>query len=56
MSWTQFVAYIYEHFDTNTNHLGHLEKLKQSGTVKEFIYAFERLDFYKDGMSEDFFR
>jgi hypothetical protein len=29
IAWTQFVAELYERFDTDTNHLGHLTKLKQ---------------------------
>jgi hypothetical protein len=56
ISWTQFVADLYEHFDTDTNHLGHLKKLKQLGTVEDFIVAFERLDFRTEGMSDAFFR
>jgi hypothetical protein len=44
VDWTQFVAELYERFDTNTNHLGRLTKLKQSGTVEDFIAAFERLN------------
>jgi hypothetical protein len=52
---THFVAEIYECFDTDTNHLGHLTKLKQSGTVEDFIVSFERLFFHTDGMSDDFF-
>jgi hypothetical protein len=55
VSWTHFVAEIYEHFDTDTNHLGHLTKLKQSGTVEEFIAAFERLSFRTEGMFDAFF-
>jgi hypothetical protein len=47
---------IYEHFDTDTNHLGRLTKLKQSGTVEDFIAAFERLDFHIEGMSDAFFQ
>jgi hypothetical protein len=39
------VTELYECFDTDTNHLGHLIKLKQSGTVEDFIAAFERLAF-----------
>jgi hypothetical protein len=39
------VAELYEGFDTDTNHLGHLTKLKQSGTVEAFIVSFEHLDF-----------
>jgi hypothetical protein len=55
VAWTHFVAEIYERFDTDTNHLGHLTKLKQSGTVEDFIAAFERLDFRTEGMSDAFF-
>jgi hypothetical protein len=29
ISWTQFVVDLYEHFEPNTHHLGHLTKLKQ---------------------------
>jgi hypothetical protein len=46
VAWTQFVAEIYEFFDTDTNHLGHFIKLKQSGIVEEFIASFEQLDFH----------
>jgi hypothetical protein len=49
------VANLYEFFDTDTNHLGHLKKLKQSGTVEDFIASFERLDFWTEGMSDAFF-
>jgi hypothetical protein len=41
VAWTQFVAELYECFDTDTNHLGHLTKLKQSSTVEYFIATFE---------------
>jgi len=56
IAWTHFVADIYECFDTDTNHLVHLTKLKQLGTMEEFIAAFERLDFRTEGMSDAFFR
>ena len=46
---------LYERFDTDTNHLGHFTKLKQSGTVEEFIASFEQLDFHIEGMSDAFF-
>jgi hypothetical protein len=55
IAWTQFVAELYERFDTDTNHLGRLTKLKQSGTVEDFIAAFERLAFQTDGMTDAFF-
>jgi hypothetical protein len=50
------VAELYERFDTDTNHLGHLKKLKQSGTIEDFIAAFERLAFRTEGMTDAFFR
>jgi hypothetical protein len=56
IAWTQFVTELYECFDTNTNHLGRLTKLKQSGTVEDFIAAFERLAFRTEGMTDAFFR
>jgi hypothetical protein len=45
IAWTQFVIELYEHFDTDINHLGHLKKLKQLGTIEDFIAAFECLAF-----------
>jgi hypothetical protein len=56
IAWTQFVAELYECFDIDTNHLGCLTKMKQLGTVEDFIAAFERLDFRIEGMSDAFFR
>jgi hypothetical protein len=41
VAWTQFVVEIYEHFGTDTHHLGHLTKLKQSGTVEDLKTSFE---------------
>jgi hypothetical protein len=41
VAWTHFMAELYECFDTDTNHLGRLTKLKQSGIVEDFIVAFE---------------
>jgi hypothetical protein len=56
VSWTQFVAELYDRFDTDTHYLGHLTKLKQSGTVEDFISSFEHLDFRTEGMSDAFFQ
>jgi hypothetical protein len=50
------VTELYERFDKNTNHLGHLTKLKQSGIVEDFIATFECLAFRIDGMIDAFFR
>jgi hypothetical protein len=55
IAWTQFVIELYERFDMDTNHLGHLTKLKQFGTVEDFIAAFERLAFRTEGMTDAFF-
>jgi hypothetical protein len=40
----------------NTNHLGRLKKIKQLGTVEDFIATFECLDFRTKGMSDAFFQ
>jgi hypothetical protein len=56
VAWTQFVAEIYECFDTDTHHLVHLTKLKQSGTIEECIAYFYHLAFLTKGMSSAFFR
>jgi hypothetical protein len=55
-AWTQFVTELYERFDTDNNHLVHLTKLKQSGTVEDFIATFEHLAFRTEGMTDAFFR
>jgi hypothetical protein len=56
LAWTQFVAELYDRFDSDTHHLGRLTKLKQFGIVEDFIAAFEHLDFRTEGMSDAFFR
>jgi hypothetical protein len=55
IAWTQFVAELYECFDTDTHYLGCLTKLKQSGTVEDFITSFEHLAFRMEGMTDVFF-
>jgi hypothetical protein len=50
------VVELYERFDTDTNHLGHLKKLKQLGIVEDFIVAFEHLAFRIEGMFDAFVR
>jgi hypothetical protein len=56
ISQTHFVAEIYECFDTDTNHLGHLTKFKKSRAVEDFIVTFEHLDFRIEGMFDAFFQ
>jgi hypothetical protein len=41
VAWNQFVVDIYECVDTDTNHLACLKKLKQSGSLEDFIDTFE---------------
>ena len=50
------MAELYEGFDTDTNHLGRLTKLKQLGTMEDFIASFECLAFRTEGMSDAFFQ
>jgi len=54
-SWSYFITELYECFDTDTHHLGHLTKLKHSCTMEDFITTFENLDFRIDIMSYAFF-
>jgi hypothetical protein len=54
VSWTKFLAKLYDHFDTNTHSLGHLTKLTQSGTMEVFIVSFEKLAFRTNHMSNTF--
>jgi hypothetical protein len=55
IAWTHFVVEIYQCFNTDTNHLGCLTKLKQLGTVEDFIATFECLAFRTEGISDAFF-
>jgi hypothetical protein len=50
------VAGFYECFDIDTHHLCRLTKLKQFGTMEDFIVVFEHLDFITEGMLYAFFR
>jgi hypothetical protein len=49
------VVELYHRFDFDTHHLGRLTKLKQSGTMEDFIVAFEHLSCRTEGMPNDFF-
>jgi hypothetical protein len=50
------VAELYDRFDTDTHSLGHLTKLKQFGTMEEFITTFDKLDFRTDDMFDSIFQ
>jgi len=56
LAWTQFVAKVYDCFDSDTHHLGCLTNLNHFGIVEDFIVAFEHLDLRTKGMSDTFFR
>jgi hypothetical protein len=56
IAWTHLVVEVYEFFEPNTNHLGHLKKFKQLGTEEDLINDFERLAFRIKGMFDAFFR
>jgi hypothetical protein len=53
---TQFVAKVYEYFDTDTHYLGRLTKLKQYSTVENFITTFKHLAFKTERMTYAFFK
>jgi hypothetical protein len=55
IAWTQFVVELYERFDNDTHYLIRLTKLKQLGTVEDFITSFGNLGFRIEGMSYAFF-
>jgi hypothetical protein len=56
VAWTQFVAELYDRFDSDTHHLSRLTKLKQFVTMEDFIAAFKHSAFRTEGMSNAFFR
>jgi hypothetical protein len=56
VAWNQFVAKLYDHFDTDTHYLGRLTKLKRHGTVEDFISSFENFAFRTKGMYDAFFQ
>jgi len=49
VAWKFFIVDLYECFDIDPHHLGHLTKLKQSITMEDFITAFEHLDLSNGG-------
>eukprot|EP00253_Pinus_taeda_P027555 PITA_27555 len=44
-----------DHFDHESNLLGRLTKLQQTGTVQEYIKAFEALAFRTGGLTDEFY-
>jgi len=54
-TWTQFTKALQDHFDEESYFLSHLTKLRQTGTVDEYITAFEALAFRTWGLSDVFY-
>jgi hypothetical protein len=55
ITWTYFVAELYDRFDIDTHYLSRLTKLKQSSTVEDFITTFENFSFRTEGMLDALF-
>jgi hypothetical protein len=56
IAWSQFVKSIYADFERHTKYLGWLTKLCQTGTVEDFIAAFNKLEIHTKGMIDSFFK
>ena len=54
-TWTQFMKALQDRFDQESSFLGRLTKLRQTGTVDEYITAFEALAFRTWGLSDVFY-
>ena len=54
-TWTQFTKALKNRFEQEDSFLGRLTKLRQTGTVDEYITAFEALAFRTWGLSDAFY-
>eukprot|EP00253_Pinus_taeda_P011630 PITA_11630 len=54
-TWTQFRKALQDCFDQESSFLGRLTKLRQTGTVDEYITTFEALAFRTWGLSDVFY-
>eukprot|EP00253_Pinus_taeda_P007083 PITA_07083 len=54
-TWTQFTKALRDHFEQEDSYLGHLTKLRQTGTVEEYITAFEGLAFRTKSLTDEFY-
>ena len=55
MTWKIFSKAIFDRLDHESNFLGHLTKLQQTGTVQEYIKAFEELVFRTGSLVDEFY-
>eukprot|EP00253_Pinus_taeda_P010028 PITA_10028 len=54
-TWTQFTKALRDRFEQEDSYLVHLTKLQQTGTVEEYINAFESLAFRTKGLTNEFY-
>eukprot|EP00253_Pinus_taeda_P029980 PITA_29980 len=54
-TWTQFTKALRDRFEQEDSYLGRLTKLRQTGTVEEYINAFESLAFRTKGLTDEFY-
>eukprot|EP00253_Pinus_taeda_P016898 PITA_16898 len=54
-TWAQFTQALKDPFEQEDSYLGLLTKLRQTGTVEEYINAFECLAFRTKGLTDEFY-
>eukprot|EP00253_Pinus_taeda_P020265 PITA_20265 len=54
-TWTQFTKALRDRFEQEDSYLGRLTKLRHTGTVDEYITAFEGLAFCTKGLTDEFY-
>eukprot|EP00253_Pinus_taeda_P017771 PITA_17771 len=54
-TWTYFTKALRDRFEQEDSYLGRLTKLRQTGTVEEYINAFEGLAFRTKGLTDEFY-
>ena len=54
-NWGQFAKALRNRFEQEDSFLGRLTKLRQTGTMDEYITAFEALAFYTKGLIDEFY-
>eukprot|EP00253_Pinus_taeda_P006430 PITA_06430 len=55
LTWDTLKKALMEHFDHDSAFLGRLTELQQTGTVDEYITAFEALAFHTIGLQDEFY-
>lgn len=55
ITWHMFSKALFDRFDRESNFLGCLTKLQQTGTIKDYNAAFETLAIRNDSLGDDFY-